>query len=163
MVDEQGDTKSEEVRYFARIGKGIRRVPLNWQHPRDPKDGTGYRPLLSRDDFEEQLEDALDDGWAKSRQEFETHCMPDFSGVPQEQMGICAYESTTEGTPISPVYPDTPEGRFQMAKFCAENKTVFAHQKADIEAWAAILFGDDVAHLDIESGRVEIQDSRRDL
>jgi hypothetical protein len=55
---------------------------------------------------------------------------------------IAAYETTTEGTPISPAFPDTPEGRLALVNYCAEHATTWGDHRADAETWAAILFGD---------------------
>ena len=55
---------------------------------------------------------------------------------------IMAYETTTEGTPFSPAFPDTRAGRLALVNWCAKNCTTFANHKADAETWAAILFGE---------------------
>ncbi len=64
--------------------------------------------------------------------------MPQPGATPE----IAAYETTTEGTPISPAFPNTPEGRRDLVAYCAEHAFVFGHQRAGGEAWAAILFGE---------------------
>jgi hypothetical protein len=60
---------------------------------------------------------------------------------PGEGAEIMAYETTTEGTPISPAFPDTPDGRLALVNHCAEHATTFGRHRAGAEAWAAILFG----------------------
>jgi hypothetical protein len=55
---------------------------------------------------------------------------------------IIAYETMSEGTPISPAFPDTPEGRLGLLRHCAAHATTFGKHRAGIEAWAAILFGE---------------------
>jgi len=35
--------------------------------------------------------------------------MPDFSAVPADRLGLCVYETTTKGTPMTPVFVDAPE------------------------------------------------------
>lgn len=160
-MTEQDNPQGIERRYYTIANREIRFVPLKWEHPRD---GSGsYKPLMSRDSAytEEEIEEGSTDGWLKSRQEAEDILMPDFSKVPEEEMGICAYESTTEGTPISPVRSDTPQGRFEIARYCAENHSVFASQKGDIETWAAMLYGKNPALVDLQNGRVEINDSQQ--
>lgn len=159
-MNEQDNSQRIEGRYFAIVNRETRFVPLKWEHPKD--ESGKYKPLMSRDSAYTE-EEGLADGWISSREELETSYMPDFSSIPEEEMGICAYESTTEGTPISPVHPDTPQGRFEIARHCAENYTVLASQKGDIETWAAILYGKNIALVDLQSGRVEIRDSRRDI
>lgn len=81
--------------------------------------------------------------------------MPSVEGLQPEATEIRAYETTSEGTPISPAFDNSSRGRFALARFCTENCSTFADSKTDIEAWAAILFGNGCAivHMD---GRVEV-------
>lgn len=81
--------------------------------------------------------------------------MPSVDGLAPEATEIRAYETTSEGTPISPAFPNSPEGRFALVQFCTENCSTFADMKTDVEAWAAILFGDGCALVSFE-GRVEV-------
>jgi hypothetical protein len=67
------------------------------------------------------------------------------------EVEMAAYETTTEGTPISPAFPNTHEGLVALIRYCAEHCTTFGEHRADAEAWAAILFGDAAVGLD---GRV---------
>ena len=71
--------------------------------------------------------------------------MPDVSGLAPEETEIVAYETTTEGTPISPPFPNTPEGRAALIAYCAEHCFTFGRNKGGAEAWAALLFGEDAA------------------
>lgn len=96
----------------------VRLIPKTWQHPKDERGR--YVPLL-----EEQ--------------------MPAVAGPAPHDTEIAAYETTTEGTPISPVFPDTDEGRLALVRHCAQHGTTFGRAKADAEAWAAILFGEGAA------------------
>src|SRR5438105_2666411 len=90
------------------VNRAIRRVPLTWQHPTD-RNGQ-FIPLLSSANYtDEQIADLVSDG--RTYEEVEAGPMPDFSAVPEDQMGLCVYETTSEGTPVSPVFPDTAEGR----------------------------------------------------
>jgi hypothetical protein len=124
-MNTNGKTFEVTKRLLFLANREMRRVPLDWQHPLD-ESGCPI-PLLARDP------DTVDEV------DYQT---PDFSDVPAEQMGICAYETTTEGTTISPVYPDTPAGRFALGRFCANNATIFADQTADVASWCRIIFGD---------------------
>ena len=102
----------------------VREFPKGWEHP---KDATGrYVPLLPADEPLEEGDDSpkMPATW----NEHETE--------------IAAYETTTEGTPISPAFPATADGRLALLRYCAEHCTTFGKHKADAEAWAAILFGD---------------------
>src|SRR3989344_4411635 len=115
----------------------VRGIPLGWKHPRD--ESGEYTPLKRRDlaYTEEKIHEGLAEGWLRSRNDAEDNLMPDFTSIPGALMGICLYETTTEGTPLSPVYPNTSEGRFQLAKYCTETETTFAGHTTDIEGWAA--------------------------
>lgn len=163
MASEQDNTSQGQVERKVSFisNRGLRQVPLNWEHPKDERGR--FKPLFDHSHFSEDLleeyNEDMPEGEKYTGEQILGWHMPDFSDVPQERMGICAYEDTSEGTPISPVFPNTPEGRFQIAKYCAENQTVFASQTADIETWAAMLFGRNTALVDMETGRVEISDS----
>ena len=67
--------------------------------------------------------------------------MPDFSAVPADRLGLCVYETTTEGTPMTPVFVDTPEGRWALVHYCATNVSTFADHRTSAQAWAEVLFG----------------------
>jgi hypothetical protein len=132
-------------RFLFFVNREVRRVPLDWQHPLD-KSGRPI-PLLAHEPGA-----TIEDSDSQ---------MPYFSTVPSEQMGICAYETTSEGTPLSPVFPDTPEGRFALANYCAETATVFADHRADVSTWCNILFGQATAVVDPTAGTVEILEPAR--
>jgi hypothetical protein len=106
----------------------VRRVPVGWLHPVDEQGRCV--PLLPHDYVS-------DDGAPVRR-------------MPQPGEPIMAYETVSEGTPISPAFPDTPEGRRDLVAWCAEHATTFGDHRADAEAWAAILFGDAEVGLDGE-------------
>jgi hypothetical protein len=109
-------------------GYEVREIPRGWQHP---KDARGYIPLLPFGyEFDPSQEDA--------------HTMPEPAGEAE----VVAYETVSEGTPISPAFPNTPEGRLDLLRYCAEHCTTFGDHKADAEAWAALLFGDAAVALD---------------
>jgi hypothetical protein len=131
------------------VNREIRRVPLDWEHPRDERGA--YIPLHECPDPEE-----LDElrGQGLTRDEFTENFMPDFSQVPERELGLQAYETTSEGLPISPVFPNTPEGRWALVHYCSQFATVFADRRLNPEAWAELLFGDSLAVVDAETGRV---------
>ena len=103
----------------------VREIPRGWQHPKDPRGR--FIPLLP---FGYQLDD--------------DECAPADRMMPPPlgDIDIAAYETTTEGTPISPAFPDTPEGRRDLIDYCVEHETVFGDAHAGFEAWAAVLFGE---------------------
>ncbi len=71
--------------------------------------------------------------------------MPDVASLAREETEIVAYEAVSEGTPISPPFPNTPEGRLGLVAYCSQHCTTFANHTADAEAWAALLFGQNAA------------------
>lgn len=136
------------------INRELRRVPLACEHPTD--NAGSFIPLRNRRErTTEALAGYAADGF--TAEEIEGFFMPDFSQVPEEQMGVQAYETTSEGTPISPVFPDTAEGRCALVEYCAKHETIFGPTKtADETTWVKILFGERDAVVDLRSGTVEL-------
>lgn len=136
------------------VNREIRYVPLTWAHACD---ATGHPiPLSDRRDLsDERVAELLADGAYASRADIEDGNMPDFLQVPAGQMGIQAYETATEGTPISPVFPDTPDGRSALVRYCADHETVFGPYTATVTEWAAILFGGDQMAVNLDTGTIE--------
>jgi hypothetical protein len=132
----------------------VRRIPRGWQHPRDAKGR--FLPLLPAD-YLSRLSDAeradILEANALIGYDTEAHLMPPVAGLAPDAVEIAAYETTSEGTPISPAFADTPEGRLAVANWCAFHSTTFGDKKADPETWAAVLFGDGAWVCD--NGRVE--------
>lgn len=124
------------------MGREVRRVPANWEHPR--RDDDSYKPLLGRsysteaEEFMERakangLQDAIDYyGRAPNRDDY----MPDWPEA--ERTHYQMYEDTSEGTPISPVM-DSPES---LARWLADNNaSAFGGQTASYEAWLRVANG----------------------
>src|SRR5690606_35849102 len=87
----------------------VRWIPKGWQHP---KDGHGRCiPLLDRRYWDELARELGADSPLISRP------MPEVR--PGDEVEIAAYEITTEGTPVSPAFPDTPLGRLALVNYCA--------------------------------------------
>lgn len=83
--------------------------------------------------------------------------MPSVGGLPPEQTEIRMYETVSEGCPVTPAFPNSPEGRLAMTVYAAEHVGTFADHKVDAETWAAILFGDNTSAVtDIHTGRTEV-------
>ncbi len=98
-------------------GRELRTIRKGWLHP----EGAGKpRPLLPED-------------------------MPDVAGLAPEETEIVAYETVSEGTPISPPFPNTLEGQLRLVEYCAEHCTTWGDYKGGAEAWAALLFGEHTA------------------
>jgi len=102
-----------EISFIA--NREVRTVAKGWRHPKDAEGR--YTPLLPEQ-------------------------MPDVTDGP-ERAWIVAYETTTEGTPISPAFPNTAEGRVALTAYCARNSKTWGLHTADEEAWAVVLFGQD--------------------
>lgn len=143
------------------MGREVRRVPADWQHPKD-KDGR-YIPLHGRSyakdaaDWDEEYEQwqkgfrrSFADGekwkpkegdeigmafseWTGHRPS-PTEYMPDW---PEEQRThLMMYEDTSEGTPISPAFK-TPE---ELARWLADHKaSAFGNSTATYEQWLATI------------------------
>jgi hypothetical protein len=118
-------------------GREVRIIPKGWQHPRD--DRGRHVPLLPADY-------AFDD--EEERAASTVGLMPDASRLPASETEIAAYEAVSEGTPISPAFPNTPAGKLALVNYCAEHETTFGDHRADAEAWATILFGDATVGID---------------
>jgi hypothetical protein len=134
------------------VQRELRVIPRGWEHPTDgfywdgkPRAvGLCPREYLSDgdDDFDEPLTEA--------------DVMPSVEGFDPSDTQIAAYETVSDGTPISPAFDNTPEGKFALVMWLAENEDVIG-QKVDGETWAAILFGRGCAMMDIHTYRIEIQ------
>lgn len=69
---------------------------------------------------------------------------------PPEGDGWQMWETTSEGSPSSPVFA-TPEA---LADYCAEHVSVFGSSMAAAAHWLSIIRGDDFAHIEIAPGVV---------
>lgn len=84
----------------------IRRVPANWEHPKDAHGE--YIPMhLHLPYLAYEIEEGLRDGWLKNEPpDFGIAVMPQWPE--HERTHVQMYETCTEGTPISRVM-ETPE------------------------------------------------------
>lgn len=140
------------------MGREIRRVPANWEHPKKkgnyiPLRADSYRERAAEWDeadakWQQGLRDDWNGGW-KPREADEQHMayaewagerpeekdyMPDWAE--SERTHIQMYEDCTEGTPISPVM-DTPE---KLARWLADNgASAFGGMTATYEQWLATI------------------------
>jgi len=130
------------------MGREVRMVPPDWQHPQKPDGGylalhDGFAEDVSRwdeecakwdrgefPDYAEQESRKLTYAqWNGERPQQEDY-MPDF--VPGSATHYMMYETCTEGTPISPAFA-TPE---ELAHWLADNgASAFAGMTASYEAW----------------------------
>lgn len=144
------------------MGREIRKVPANWQHPKDengrfvPLFGSSWSKAVA--EWDEELakwneglcraygdqekwrpkdEDELKytfEEWSGRRPEKDDY-MPEWGE--SELTHIQLYETTSEGTPKSPVFA---KGDFEkLCEYAAENCTTFATFKASKEDWVAML------------------------
>ena len=129
------------------MSREVRRVPADWQHPkydaeeiRDrPYLNGRFKPLLKNyardaEDFlgravEEGLQAALEYyGRAPDRDDY----MPEWPEA--ERTHLMMYETTSEGTPISPAF-ETPE---ELARWLTDNNaSAFGASGATYEQWLA--------------------------
>ena len=133
------------------MGREVRRVPPDWEHPRDSKGN--YMPM-----YDETFEEAAAQ-WKADFSKWESD--PDsrgdhdcefweYDGNPPDReyyrpkwpeesaTHYQMYEDTSEGTPISPVIA-TPE---ELARWLVDNKaSAFADQTATYEEWLRVCNG----------------------
>lgn len=164
------------------MGREVRMVPANWQHPQEKSDYTGelcFVPLFDGD-YESAASD-WDEGWEKWQQglcenyssdEKWTAIEPEYQQMrytgyagsrpsPDDYMPqwpaemrthLMMYETTTEGTPISPAF-ETPE---DLARWLADNEaSAFARQPASYEHWLAVAKGGWAPSMVISGGHMK--------
>lgn len=151
------------------MGRELRRVPANWEHPKDEKGR--YIPM-----FDIYYGDALKE-WLDGNEKWDNGTHPDliinsdlkekypfyamWETFPEpkyyhtkkyaedELTHIQLYETTSEGTPKTPVFPK--EEFDKLCEYAAEHVTTFAHFKATKEEWKEMLSDGFVYH---QSGNV---------
>ena len=118
------------------MGREVRMVPKEWEHPKDKQTGR-YRPLYGSSyaaaakEFLEMattkgLQEAVDWMGCPDKEDY----MPDWK--PEERTHLMMYEDTSEGTPISPAF-ETPE---EMAQWLSENgASAFGDMTASYDDW----------------------------
>jgi hypothetical protein len=120
------------------MSREVRRVPADWQHPRD---GEGYRPLFPADMYaairDEWIAKCEADGYEAAvewcgRVPVRSDYMPEWTA--EEATHFMMYETTSEGTPISPAFA-TPE---ELARWLADTgASAFGGMTATYEQWLA--------------------------
>lgn len=112
------------------MSRETRRVPATWEHPKDERNH--FIPLLSSFGWNaEEIAEGLRDGWLENTPpHYGCPVMPEWPE--EEKTHIQMYETTSEGTPISPVM-DTPEN---LARWLADNgASSFGGFTATYEQW----------------------------
>lgn len=144
------------------MSREVRRVPKDWKHPNGGRDGPKplfysqqhgdlARKIAKWDEEEVQWKKGLRRDWDNQNKwiphgnsyDFEqwdggrpdpADYMPDWPDA--ERTHYQMYETTTEGTPISPVF-ETPE---QLARWLADNKaSTFAGMTTSYESWLRMI------------------------
>lgn len=147
------------------MGRELRKVPANWEHPK--KDDGTYQPMHNRfygDELKEWMighelwQDGTHPDLRKDptlKEKYPFYAMyhgnpPDVEYfqtkkyLPEELTHIQLYQTTSEGTPLSPVFrADELE---KLCEWAAENATTFARYKATKEEWMRMLSNDFVYH-----------------
>jgi hypothetical protein len=139
------------------MGREVRRVPKNWNHPTDKRgnhvpllEGPFSAKLAEWDEGARQwaagmVEDWINGGWKpKDAAALGCESHEEWSGkrpeaqdyMPEWPEAECThlmmYETCSEGTPISPAF-ETPE---ELARWLADNEaSAFGDQTASYEAW----------------------------
>lgn len=116
------------------MSREVRRVPINWEHPKDEKGH--YIPLYKSFSYnEEEIKEGLRDGWLKDEPpNYGCDVMPRWPESKRTHYQM--YESVTEGTPISPVM-ETPEA---LARWLADNKaSAGPYATATYDQWLAMI------------------------
>lgn len=155
------------------MGREVRRVPQDWQHPK--KREYNYRTCR----YEESYQPMYDKPFAPAMREWyaeweawergekpedaisETYVEyaggppdPDFyrPDWPDEiRTHLMMYEDTTEGTPISPAFK-TPE---ELAHWLADNKaSAFGYDTATYEQWLPICRGGWAPSMVMQNGKI---------
>ena len=116
------------------MSREVRRVPANWEHP---KNENGHHiPMHEHFPYnEEEIAEGLRDGWLDNDPpNYGCDVMPQWSG--SERTHYQMYESVTEGTPISPVM-ETPEA---LAHWLADNEASDGpYATATYDQWLAMI------------------------
>ena len=126
------------------MGREVRRVPADWQHPKDEFTGK-YRPLYPGDRYLPRATEFMEKANSEGLQEAIDSCgqAPDVNDyMPNWEPEICThymmYEDTSEGTPISPAFA-TPE---ELARWLADTgASAFGYDTATYEQWLRVARG----------------------
>lgn len=116
------------------MSREVRKVPANWEHPKDA--GGKIIPLYPSFPYKQsEIEEGLKDGWLEDcPPHYGLDIMPDWPETERTHWQM--YESVTEGTPISPVM-ESPEA---LARWLADNKaSAGPYATASYQQWLAMI------------------------
>lgn len=148
------------------MGREVRKVPADWQHPQDASgrpiplfDGAEFQKQVAEWDEEhakyaEGLIRSFPEDWeAKPADAPATY--EEWNGKrpsPEDYMPVwpegqathvMMYENTSEGTPLSPAFATAEE----LARWLADNGTnYFGRQTTDYDTWLAVITRDFAKH-----------------
>lgn len=157
------------------LSREVRRVPLNYEHPK--KSRYDVQTMTYVEDFQPVCDrfyvPAVRE-WLANWERWQTNPDPAGGGCSFEEwdgngpdpdyhypgeawpdgaeMGIRMYESVSEGTPISAVYPDTPGGREAMAQELSERTGAITDGMSPND-WMRVIEGQALAK-DIHTGEI---------
>lgn len=118
----------------------VRPVAKGWEHPRTPghyrDDGTlAYRPLFSRATLLEHAEERAANPEDNDGELGPEHYMPPIpEGQPYDYV---LYETTSEGTPVSPAFSSLEE----LAAWCEDNPAEVRGAQWTREQWLEVFRG----------------------
>lgn len=151
------------------MSREVRKVPPNWVHPKD-SDGR-FKPMHDQD-FDSAAEEwclGFEEWRADTNKSYESskeYCRYywQYSGNPpdeeeyrpkwsdEERTHFMMYETTSEGTPLSPAFI-TPE---ELAQWLTDNKaSAFGSMTASYEQWLAVARGGYAPSMVVENGVVK--------
>ncbi len=110
------------------MGRELKRVPLDFDWPVH-KRWYGYLHSMCSGDCDECLHYARLKGL-----KIKDYGCPDFGCDPPKGIGYQLWETTSEGSPISPVF-HTKEA---LAKYCEDNCTIFGSEKLSYDNWLIV-------------------------
>lgn len=143
------------------MGREVRMVPKDWQHPKDARfsgDQSRYLALYDGSWYADRLSDWEEEKAKWSRGEYPDYADDESKKLSYEEWGgekpdpadympnwpeaerthYMMYEDTSEGTPISPAF-ETPE---ELAKWLADTgASSFGDSTATYEQWLAVCKG----------------------
>jgi len=140
------------------MGREVRRVPANWQHPKDEMTGR-YKPLFDGFRYADAAKEFMDKVNAEGLQAAIDWCgqapdqndyMPNWTE--REMTHYMMYEDTSEGTPISPAF-STPE---ELARWLTDTgASAFGGMTADYEHWLRVANGGFAPSMIMQNGKIE--------
>ena len=117
------------------MSREVRKVSKDWSHTKD--ESGEYIPLLEELPFlmGDEIEEGFRDGWLHGKApEYDYNIMPLFEEG--EATHLQMYQTTSEGTPISPVMESAEE----LAHWLADNKaSSFAGYTTTYECWLSLI------------------------